>query len=75
MNHAQSKHSDSGFCSRMLEKKKNEPKGSRLYEIFKDKQRMSSRAVKDMIEKYLDEWEKLADQVPKEVKEKVADIS
>lgn len=75
MNHAQSKHSDSGFCSLMLEKKKNEPKGSRIYEIFKDKQRMSSRAVKDMIEKYLDEWEKLADQVPKEVKEKVADIS
>ena len=75
MNHAQSKNNNNGFYSQMLEKRANEPAGSRIYEIFEERKRKSSQDVIDMINKYLDEWEALAEQVPAQVKANVADIS
>lgn len=82
MNHAQSsKDSQSsennivGFYKRMNQKMQAEPEGSEKYRVFDNQTRKSSQAVKEIIEKYLDEWEALASQVPTETKANVADIS
>ena len=76
MNHAQSrKNNNEGFFGRMNLKMLNEPKGSKKYRVFDNQTRKSSQAVKEIIEKYLDEWEALASQVPTETKANVADIS
>ena len=82
MNHAQSsKDSQSsennivGFYKRMNQKMQDQPEGSEKYRVFDNQTRKSSQAVKEIIEKYLDEWEALASQVPTETKANVADIS
>lgn len=80
MNHAQSQNNNEGFYKRMSMKRNQELKNqesnkSSMYIHFKDEPRKSSQDVIDMINKYLDEWETLASEVSKEVKEKVADIS
>ena len=54
---------------------KIESKKNNKYKHFKDEPRKSSQDVIDMINKYLDEWEALAEQVPAQVKANVADIS
>ena len=82
MNHAQSsKDSQSsennivGFYKRMNQKMQDEPEGSEKYRVFVNQSRKSSQDVKEIIEKYLDEWEALAKKVPQQVKANVADIS
>ena len=63
-----------GFYKRMNQKMQAEPEGKK-YRVFDNQTRKSSQAVKEIIEKYLDEWEALASQVPIETKANVADIS
>ena len=80
MNHAQSKNNNEGFYKHMSMKRKQELKNqeskkSNKYKHFKDEPRKSSQDVIDMINKYLDAWEALAEQVPAQVKANVADIS
>ena len=58
----------------MNQKMQAEPEGKK-YRVFDNQTRKSSQAVKEIIEKYLDEWEALASQVPIETKANVADIS
>ena len=76
MNHAQSsENNNKGFFERMNQKMQAELEGSEKYRVFDNQTRKSSQAVKEIIEKYLDEWEALASQVPTETKANVADIS
>ena len=76
MNHAQSrKNNNEGFFERMNLKMQAEPEGSEKYRVFDNQSRKSSQDVKEIIEKYLDEWEALAKKVPQQVKANVADIS
>lgn len=67
MNHAQSINNNDGFFKYMQSKN--------YFNFQNNKKRKTSKDVEKDIYKYLKNWEKLAKQVPKEVKEKVVDIS
>ena len=76
MNHAQSsENNNKGFFVRMNRKMQEEPEGSEKYRVFDNQSRQSSQDVINMINRYLDEWEALASQVPAKIKASVADIS
>lgn len=67
MNHAQSINNNDGFFKYM--------QSMNYFNFQNNKKRKTSKDVEKDIYNYLINWEKLAKRVPKEVKEKVADIS